>query len=212
MCLGCHGKKVGGKGGVICSMEDEGVTDCLECHMPKVDGAPAAGSARAEHAFHGIHGAHDPAMLQRGAELSIGAEDLEIGVGIKNPNTHYFPSTNPLRIAYVKVVARDASGKVVFENFTDDPMQDRKAVLMKAFKAGERTGVPSWEAEAVAFDTRLAPGETRWLNYNLPEGSVSVSAKLFYRFAPPKAVEKFGMPKDGVVDVPHLVDEAELEL
>jgi nitrate reductase cytochrome c-type subunit len=212
MCLGCHGKMVGGKGGVICSMEDEGVTDCLVCHMQETDGGPASGSKKTTHAFHGIHGAHDADMLRAGAKLSIGGEGSEITVAVLNPNTHSFPSTNPLRIAYVKVVAKDASGKVVFENFTDDPMQDKKAVFIKVFKAGENVGVPSWEAEGVAMDSRLAPGENRILTYNLPEGAASASAKLFYRFAPPKAVEKFGIPADGVVEVPQLVDEVDIKL
>jgi len=212
MCLGCHGKKVGGKGGVICSMEEEGVTDCLVCHMEKTDGPPASGSKKKKHAFHGIHGAHDPDMLKKGASVSLSMKDGSLMVKLDNPNTHYFPSTNPLRMAFLKVVALGDDGKTVFENFSESPMEDPNAVLIKVFKAGNKTGVPSWEAEGVAKDTRLKPGESREIEYALPDGAETVKAVLYYRFAPPKAIEKFNLPKDGVVDVPHLVDEAELEL
>jgi len=210
MCLGCHSKKIAGTGAVICSMDEEGVSDCLPCHMPETEGAPAVGSDRTTHAFHGIHGAHDPAMLEKGASVTLAQSEGGVKVTLENPNTHYFPSTNPLRMAFLKVVATDKDGKVVFENFTDDPMTDPQAVLIKLFKAGDKVGVPSWDAEGVARDTRLKPGEERELSYAIPDTAENVSAKLFYRFASPKAVDKFKMPHDGVVDVPHLVSGAEL--
>ena len=33
MCMGCHGKMVNAKGGVVCSADQEGYSDCLACHM-----------------------------------------------------------------------------------------------------------------------------------------------------------------------------------
>lgn len=212
MCLGCHGKMMNAKGGVVCSMEEEGITDCLTCHMETVEGAPASGSGKTKHAYHGMQGGHDQAMLKRGATVSLGADKGVLTVILNNPNQHYFPSTNPLRMAYVKVVVAGADGKTLFTNFDKAPTEDPQAVLIKVFKAGDQVGVPSWEAEGVARDTRLTPGETRTITYKLPEGAANVKATLYYRFAPPMAIEKFNVKPDGTVEKPHVVSETALTL
>jgi len=212
MCLGCHGKMLNAKGGVVCSMDEEGVSDCLKCHMNEAQGGPVAGSGKKTHASHGIFGAHDAATLRAGAKLDVKMELGKLLVVLDNPNPHYFPSTNPLRVAYVKVEAFDKDGRQVFANFVKDPSEDPKAMLVKVFKAGDKVGVPSWDAEGVAKDTRLMPREERVLIYSLPKEAVKVSAKLFYRFVPQAAIEKFGITPDGTVEKPQLVAEKEMEL
>ncbi|MCI5223595.1 MAG: hypothetical protein D3924_13230, partial [Candidatus Electrothrix sp. AR4] len=98
-----------------------------------------------------------------------------------------------------KVVAKDKDGKKVWENFKESPMEDKKALFFKAFKAGDKKGVPSWAAEGIAFDTRLKAGETRSLNYPLVEPAIKeVTVELFYLLFPPKAIKGFAIPKDGV--------------
>ena len=83
---------------------------------------------------------------------------------------------------------------------------------MKVFKAGDKVGVASWDADGVAKDTRLTQNEERDLTYSLPEGAARATAKLYYRFVPAPAIEKFGIKPDGTVEKPQLVDEAELEI
>jgi len=212
LCMGCHGKMVNGKGGVICNAAQEGLSDCLKCHMAETDGAPATGSAGKTHAFHGMFGAHDPVTLGRGATVSLGSEMGRLLVSVKNPNPHFFPSTNPMRVAYVKVEVFDAKGEILFTNFKDDPSEDPQALLVKVFKSGDKVGVPTWEADGVAKDTRLRENEERLLTYKLPEGAARATAKLYYRFAAPMAVTKFGIPPDGTVEMAHLVSEGELAI
>jgi nitrate reductase cytochrome c-type subunit len=212
VCMGCHGKMVNAKGGVICSADEEGYSDCLTCHMPDTDGAPAVGAARTRHAFHGIFGGHDPSMLGKGATVTLGVELGRLLVYLKNPNPHFFPSTNPMRVAYVKVEITDSSGKLLFTNFVNNPSEDPGALMMKVFKAGDKTGVPSWDATGVASDTRLKANEERGLTYKLPDGAAKATAKLYYRFVPAAAIEKFGITPDGVVDKPQLVSEAAIEI
>lgn len=212
MCMGCHGKMVNAKGGVVCSADEEGYSDCLVCHMPQADGAPAVGSARTKHAFHGIFGGHDPGMLKSGATVTLGTEMGRLLVFLKNPTPHSFPSTNPMRVAYVKVEVFDGTGKLLFTNFTDNPAEDKSALLARVFKAGDKAGVPSWEATGVASDTRLKANEERGLTFKLPAGAARATAKLYYRFVPAAAIEKFGIVPDGVVDKPQLVSEAELAI
>lgn len=212
MCMGCHGKMVNGKGGVVCSADQEGYSDCLNCHMTQMDGAPALGSAKTTHAFHRINGGHDPAMLQKGATVTLGSELGRLLVIVKNPNPHFFPATNPMRVAYVKVEVFGKDGGLLFTNFKKEPSEDPQALFMKVFKAGDKVGVASWDADGVATDTRLRQNEERSLTYLLPEGATRATAKLFYRFVPAPAIEKFGIKPDGTVEKPQLVSEAELEI
>jgi len=212
VCLGCHGFMTNSKGGVICSMNDEGVSDCLSCHMQEVDGVPASGSQKSRHFYHGIYGAHDPAMLKKGATVSLKVEAGKLLVVLENPNPHFFPSTNPLRVSFYKLEVFDATGKRLYANFEKDPSEDPKAMMVKLFKAGDKVGVPTWEAEGVAKDTRLTSKEERVVPYDMPAGAARATVKLFYRFAPPQAIEKFGIPADGTVEKPQLVSEAEIKL
>lgn len=212
VCMGCHGKLENAKGAVICSADQEGYSDCLSCHMKEVDGAPAEGSTLTKHHFHGIAGAHNGAMLKEGAKVTLGTELGKLVVSIKNPNPHYFPSTNPMRMAYLKVEVSDASGKVIYSNFKKTPIEDPKALFIKVFKAGDKVGVPTWEADGVAKDTRLKAGEDRTLTYDLPKDAAKAVARLYYRFVPPQALSRFGIQPDGVVEKPHIVSEAEISL
>ena len=79
---------------------------------------------------------------------------------------------------------------------------------MKVFRAGVKVGVPSWDADGVADDTRLRQNEERSLTYVLPEGAARATAKLYYRFVPAPAIEKLGIVPDGTVEKPQLVSES----
>lgn len=207
VCMGCHSQYVNPHEVPVCVMTEEGKGNCITCHMPQAEGGKAIGSAGATHLLHRFPGGHDVTMLQKAVELKVNVENKEgkeraISVQVKNTTEHTFPSTNPMRMAFVKVRAKDKSGAVIWENFKEDPLkEDKQAVFFKAFKAGEKVGVPSWEAEGLAFDTRLKIGETRSLSYPIFSPAVSeVEAELIYLLFPPKAFDAFGIPKDGVND------------
>ena len=203
ICMGCHSHKLNGKDVAICLMKDEAKGNCLECHMPLVEGRSTVGSDGKTHRSHKMAGGHDIEMLKKAATLDaqISSEGQEPGlvVTVKNMIKHTFPSTNPMRIAFVKVVARDKDGNKVWENFKESPLEDKQALFFKAFKAGKKVGVPSWAAEGLAFDPRLKAGETRTITYPLADPAITqVDVMLLYRLFPPKALKGFGIPEDGV--------------
>ena len=210
MCLGCHSHKVNGKGAVICQMSEETgnkKVNCLECHMNEVDGAPTTDSKRTKHRSHKVMGGHFPEMIKTAAEVSVSKNGNMIKVVLENKlESHKFPSTNPLRLAWVKVSARDENGNEVWTNFKKMPMEDKQGALMRVFKGKKnkegkaKVGVPSWKAFGVAKDTRLKPQEKRVLNYTLPDNIASkvsqVDAKLMYALFNPKAIKKLKIPKE----------------
>jgi hypothetical protein len=206
VCMGCHGHKLNSHETPICLMTDEGKSNCITCHLPKVAGSPTVGADATTHFSHTMAGGHDLAMLQQAADLEIKVQgkgmERQVVVTVQNKTEHTFPSTNPMRMAFIKVQAKDKNGTVLWENFKKDPLkEDRQAVFFKAFKAGEQVGVPSWQAESLAFDTRLKRGESKVLTYPLYSNEISeVEAELVYLLFPPKAFESFAIPKDGVND------------
>ncbi|MCP4702295.1 MAG: hypothetical protein GY862_36365 [Gammaproteobacteria bacterium] len=104
-------------------------------------------------------------------------------------------------MAFVKVSAKNGAGDVVWENFTKSPMEDKSALFFKAFKAGDKVGVPPWAAEDVAFDLRLKAGETRTITYPIESDDITaIDVNLVYLLFPSVAIQNFGIPKDGVND------------
>ena len=101
----------------------------------------------------------------------------------------------------------------MWENFKESPLEDKQALFFKAFKAGEETGVPSWAAEDIAFDTRLNAGETRTIVYPLENPAITqVDVMLIYRLFPPKAIKAFGIPEVGVNEKAYPVAKKSLTL
>ena len=216
MCLGCHSHKVNGKGGVVCSMDEETggkKVNCLNCHMDEIDGAPATDSKRKKHFSHKVMGGHFPEMVKTAAKIDVSMSGNNIKVVLENKlESHKFPSTNPLRLGWVKLSAKNKSGKEVWTNYKKMPMEDKQGVLMRVFtmkdkKTGKvKVGVPSWENTGNK-DSRLKPKEKRTLNYKLPgkvAGKVTqVDAKLMYRLFNPKAIKNMKIPKEeqSVVEV-----------
>jgi hypothetical protein len=210
MCMGCHSHMLNAKGVSICVMREEGAGDCQSCHMAKVDGAPAEGSKKTTHFSHLMPGGHNPAQLLKAVTLNASIKTAWSGertlvIDLTNVIAHTFPATMPMRMAFLKVVFKDPAGNPVWSNFKDSPMEDKQAVFMKAFKAGDKVGVPAWAAEATAFDSRLKAGEKRTLTYPLSTGGVSkIEVMLIYRLFPQPAVEMMGIPMDGVNDKNHV--------
>jgi len=220
VCMGCHSRYVNHKSMSICALTEcgAGKANCITCHMEEVKGAPAAGSTAATHRSHRLMGGHDIEVLKKAAtldaEITADGEKKVLNVEVKNIIEHSFPSTNPMRMVVVKIVARDKADQVIWENFKKNPLkEDKQAVFFKAFKAGDKVGVPYWEADGIAFDTRLKAGKSRTLSYPLDNPAIStVDVTLIYMLFPPKAIEAFGIPKDGVNEKKYPVAKKTLTL
>lgn len=219
MCMGCHSHKINSKGAKICVMKEEGLEgNCLLCHMAESNGKPAKKSKRLTHSSHLMMGGHSPSMLKKAVSLDAalkvsGTEGL-LKVDLENIMTHTFPSTNPMRMAFVQVEAKDEKGGVVWSNFKETPFNDPKAVLFKAFKAGDKKGVPAWAAEDVAVDTRLKSGEERTLTYTIPslKDVKSVEVQVIYMLFMEQALTMLEIPRDGINDKKYVVAKKDIVL
>lgn len=217
VCMGCHSHKINAKGVAICIMKDEADGNCISCHMPAVAGGPAVDSPKTTHLSHKMSGGHDIEMLKKAVSIEAKIEDegeqRVVVIDVTNNIKHTFPSTSPMRMAFIKVVAKDKDGKKIWENFKESPMEDKKALFFKAFKGGGKKGVPPWASDGVAFDTRLKAGETRALNYPVANPAIKeVTVELFYLLFPPKAIDGFAIPRDGVNEKKYSVAKKTITL
>ncbi|MBF0519688.1 MAG: hypothetical protein HQK92_08190 [Nitrospirae bacterium] len=214
LCLGCHGFFVNSKNFTICAMKDEGTGNCLSCHMQKIAGEPALLSTATEHTSHAILGGHDEEMLKKAVTLDVRSDGKNLHVRVKNNTAHAFPSTMPMRMAFVTVTFRDYAGKALWTNIKENPVaDDKQSVFVKVFKGGDKTGVPAWKADAVAFDTRLKAAEERHLTYPITGGDVKTAdVYIMYRLFPASAIDKYSIPREGLNDNSIIVIKKELTL
>ncbi len=213
VCSGCHGylrlNDVS-----VCNLQTEewsGKENCLGCHMPISNGPPAEGSYRTTHFSHLFSGSHFQAMLERAASMDLKVrfydKNYRVTIKIYNQNAHKLPSTQPFRMVVLSVKAFDKNGKVVWQNFAKSPKEDKGALFIKLFGKGDKVGVPTWEADRIALDTRIGPREEVLREYLIPANlkPAKIVANLIYYLVPPNMIKKFGLKADGYVDQPHLL-------
>ena len=191
ICMGCHDRRNNFHGVPLCATGDEikesnAEVTCQSCHMPMVNG----------HANHSMAGGHDGNMVRRAVVVELDVADagdsLDASVQLKNLLPHKFPTGAPFRIAYLKLAAYDAEGKLLWQNFKTHPLKDdREAVLV--YTLGDKEGKPSMPPKAtqVLGDSRLKPHEARQLKYSIPKKGVKVvKAEVFYSLLLPKLNKK----------------------
>lgn len=224
ICSGCHGDMLDIPGTrscgnlTICNTDfewkqttfaNEGKS-CVDCHMTRTTGQI---SSKKEKRFqHDFSGAYSPVMLKKAVDLDLYVKEFEgdviANIQITNKGTtHLLPTGPPARLVFLKVSAFNHNGEEVWSNFIDNPaLQDPYGVFHIVF-ADQGGKVPSmpWLASKIVKDTRLRPGERRRLVYKFPTGDVTkVSAKLYYRLAPPPLLNKFEID-DEILRKPYLM-------
>ncbi len=203
MCLACHDATTTPSGAAACTTGPEyaqagpGPT-CVQCHMPRVDGASGVVSTQADHASHAFLGPHaawagDGAFLASSVGLSATLADGAATVSLVNQTGHAFPTGFPGRMASVVVRGFDAAGAEVWTSLGADGAPTPDAVLNKVYVDADGKPVPSPFAESLARDSRLKPGETRAMGFAVPGSVVRVEAQLRFHLMAPKLAETLGL-------------------
>lgn len=227
-CLACHGTWKNPHGLEICSTAPEWEGSlyaiknkhCQDCHMPSFAGkASTEGPEREKVHLHNFYGGHDIGSLSRAAkiELHMGKEDTsqKLTVTITNAGAgHYLPTASPLRSMAIKIFAYDSNGKELWTNWKKNPfVEDRQGFFGKILTDSSGEAVFPLKATRIAFDSRLAPHESKALTYFFPEDLeiAKITANLQYKMAPDHVLDKFKID-DRELRNWHTMTRAELSL
>jgi len=211
-CMGCHDQRNNPHGVPLCQTGNEIVAsgskvNCQGCHMGLADGS----------SNHSMPGGHDPDMIRRGVIFDLNTESGDgkviAKVLVENLQPHSMPTGAPFRNMYLKLMAYDANGQVVWQNAEGHPAKaDPQAYFHYALKDDKGMPAPPPKATQPGEDTRLQPLEKRELTYEIPaDGVVLVRGELYYNLLWPGLVQKFShLPDD--LKAPVLIAASEEEI
>ncbi len=191
VCIGCHSHKRNKWGLNVCSTnidnEMDG-TNCVSCHMPKVDGSVSEFKDTKVHAFHGFAGSHSNSeMLEKYVDLLVQKSDKDFTVTIDNHTTHAL-LLHPLRLAVLKVsVTRD--GKTI---------QLKDEEFARVIGKDGKPAMP-WVADTTLKDTMIQANEKRDVKYDyVIEKGDSVEVILGYYLVNPQVIKSLKLQDEKI--------------
>ncbi|MGB0713406.1 MAG: cytochrome c family protein [Gammaproteobacteria bacterium] len=228
-CMGCHEKRSNAHGTPLCRTgqeyrDSENFIACQACHMPIVT-VPKMEQGRVKAgefvtiADHTMAGGHDGKMITRGLALEMTTqktgETLKATLTVRNRLPHAYPTGAPFRNFFIKLAAYDKDGKELWKNYEVHPIKDDPQAAFW-YTLGDEAGKPTLPPKATQLlaDTRLAPNETRTLEYRIPltsETAIVRAEALYDLLLPPiKAKMKGKLPAELLA--PKLAASAEVRL
>jgi len=197
VCMGCHDQRKNSNKVALCQTGDEittseGSNNCLNCHMPVINGK----------VDHSLLGGHSAKMVSKGLLMTMATakknKTLEVTIKLANQLPHNFPTGAPFRNVYVKLTGYDKQGQEIWTSSQSHPAKDdKKAMFMYSLGDAEGNPAPPPKAMQVLGDTRLKPHETRKLSYSLPRGKIiKLRAVAYYDLLLPAMKKKFSKPED----------------
>ncbi|MDY0233350.1 MAG: multiheme c-type cytochrome [Sulfurimonas sp.] len=186
VCIGCHSHRMNKHGLNVCSTNinnELDATNCVSCHMPKVDGSVSNMHETKKHAFHGFAGAHyHSEMLTSYVNISLLRESEKFKVNIDNQTSHAL-LLHPLRIALLKVNVK-REGKVI--KLKDEAFQ-------RVIGSDGKATMP-WLAKKDIQNTMIQANENRAVEYKfkIKKGD-EIEVVLGWFLVDPKAVKKLGL-------------------
>lgn len=187
VCMGCHSHRQNSHEFDLCRTEDGGAKDkesnCISCHMPKIDGSATTIRESKTHAFHGFAGSVEHSdMISKYIDLDFAQKGDGFSVTVAN-NTPHKMLSHPLRVAELRV-SIISGGKTT-------PLESVKFARVIGTQ-----GQPSmpWSATEVISDTMIKADEKRVVDFKqaLKSGD-SVEVTIGYYLVNPKSLDKLGL-------------------
>ncbi len=213
VCMGCHERRNNLNKVPLCQTGDEiasapGSTDCQLCHMPVTNGV-------VDHSFMGGHTAK---MVSRGLLMTMKNEEVKtanrLTLTLRNKLPHNLPTGAPFRNIYIKVMAFNDAGEVVWRNAKGHPLkEDKQSVLWYRLGDDQNKNAPPPKATKVLGDSRLKPHEVRDIEYLLPKEGISrIEAKAYYSLLLPGNIRSFNTQLPEYAKQPKLIGAAAITL
>ena len=187
MCMGCHSHKQNGKGFDVCRTDIKGTKDeksnCISCHMPKVEGSATTIRVSKEHAFHGFAGVRNaPELLAKHIDISYKKSENGFTITLENKAPHNL-LTHPLRVVQLKTTLKRDGKTVALKTET----------FVKTIGTENKPSMP-WLATQVVKDNMIKANEKREILFDskLQSGD-EIETTLGYYIVNPKAAKKLGL-------------------
>lgn len=230
VCMGCHDKRKNFHGTPLCLTgaeyaKGETFINCQACHMaivtvPKLKDDKVVPGEFVTVADHSTAGGHDGKMITRGLAMSMDTQQVgsvvKAKLTVRNRLPHSYPTGAPFRNFFIRVAAYDEQGNELWKNYKTHPIKDDpKSAFWYSIGDVEKhkpTSPPF--ATGVLSDTRLAPNETRELEYEIPltEDVAIIRAEALYDLLlPPIKKNMKGKLPDELLK-PKLAASAEVRL
>ncbi|MFO1053525.1 MAG: multiheme c-type cytochrome [Planctomycetota bacterium] len=173
LCEGCHNQHFTTDQWRASAWAKKG-TSCNDCHMPDVERKLAAGGTR-KGRHHGFAGAHDAAMLEKAGTFEYRVEGKELVLALTNSGAgHNFPTEERHRAVDIVYSFTDRDGK--HQTFQDAAQQPTEFGLAYRFRQPYR--------DEAGENTQLVAGDRKEVRVPIPDGSVSVKLRVWYRLQP----------------------------
>ena len=197
-CSGCHSHKRNANGVLIfqAMREDQDSKSCIKCHMPYIEGPAEKMNKRARnrHRSHYFPGIHDASMREKSVDIHLNVHGDTLHVALENRMDHPL-IIQPARMKYLKIrLLRD--GETIWQNFKNDPMEDRQATFVIEFEdeKGDPAPIPFF-AKKRGFVNNLKGKERKELLYKLPSlhKNDRIVAEMFVVLAKPSCAKAAGV-------------------
>ncbi|SFV68389.1 hypothetical protein MNB_SV-14-283 [hydrothermal vent metagenome] len=189
VCMGCHSHKQNGKGFTVCKTDvknaNDEKTNCISCHMPKVQGSATTIRESKTHAFHGFAGArNEPKLLAKYVDISYKKSDNGFTIAVENKAPHNL-LTHPLRVVQLRTILKRDGKEEKLKTHT----------FVKIIGTKGKPSMP-WLATQVVKDNMIKGSEKRIIKFDkkLQSGD-EITTTLGFYIVNPKATKKLGLEK-----------------
>ncbi|MCF6331244.1 MAG: cytochrome c family protein [Sulfurimonas sp.] len=189
VCLGCHAHKENTLGLNICTTDEKGAikedSNCITCHMPKVEGSFAKVKMSKKHSFHGFAGYRNkPEMLAKYLKMSFKQTKTGFDVTFENEAKHNL-LLHPLRLGVLNVTVHKGSKEI----------KEEPIFYYRILGTDGKPSMP-WLATEVVKENMLKAEEIKTYKYNtIVEKGDKVEVEFGFYLVNPKMIEKLNLTK-----------------
>lgn len=187
ICLGCHKHMENTHGQNICTTDSEGAIDeesnCITCHMPKIEGSIAGAPMSKTHRFHGFAGTKNrPDLLAKYLKINFKKTMSGFEIILKNEATHNL-LLHPLRLGKLNVSIKSGTKTDTLKSIS----------FFRILGAEGKPAMP-WLATEIFKENMLKADEIRTLKYDTKVHSGDIIEVEFgYYLVNPKMHKKLNL-------------------
>jgi hypothetical protein len=187
MCLGCHKHMENKHSQNICTTQSEGAIDeesnCITCHMPKIEGSISGAPMSKTHRFHGFAGTKNrPDLLAKYLKINFKKTVSGFEITLKNEAKHNL-LLHPLRLGKLNVSIKSGTKTDTLKSIS----------FFRILGAEGKPAMP-WLATEIFKENMLKADEIRTLKYDtkVHSGEI-VEVEFGYYLVNPKMHKKLNL-------------------